>query len=109
MGRIQNAIKALRGDLEPPGPAPVSEVERASSPPPFFATREQRLGLTDNNDPVKIERDLMVHLPKKEWIDYSHRMIHHGRQVCKSRKPLCDACSMQSFVPVSEWPLKSSR
>jgi len=59
----------------------------------------RRLGLTDNTDPVKVERDLMEQIPKKEWIDYSHRMIHHGRRVCKARKPLCDECSMKSFCP----------
>jgi endonuclease-3 len=58
-----------------------------------------RLGLTKHTDPVKIERDLMQLLPKGEWIDFSHRMIHHGRQVCAARKPLCDRCSMESFCP----------
>ncbi len=59
----------------------------------------RRLGLTGESQPVKIERDLMQLLPKKEWIDFSHRMIHHGRRVCKARKPDCEACSMQSFCP----------
>jgi len=59
----------------------------------------RRLGLTDETDPVKVERDLMDQIPKKEWIDYSHRMIHHGRRVCKARKPLCDDCTMKSFCP----------
>ncbi|MAT68999.1 MAG: endonuclease III [Planctomycetaceae bacterium] len=59
----------------------------------------RRLGLTDQNDAVKVERDLMEILPKKEWIDYSHRLIYHGRQVCKARKPACDECSMLKFCP----------
>jgi endonuclease-3 len=59
----------------------------------------RRLGLTGETDPVKIERDLMGQLPKKEWIDFSHRMIYHGRAVCNARKPLCDACSMQPICP----------
>jgi len=59
----------------------------------------RRLGLTQETDAVKVERDLMEQLPKKEWIDYSHRMIHHGRQICKARKPLCDECSMENFCP----------
>lgn len=59
----------------------------------------RRLGLTQETDAVKVERDLMEQIPKKEWINYSHRMIHHGRQVCKARKPLCDQCSMESFCP----------
>ncbi len=59
----------------------------------------RRLGLTENSDAVKIERDLMLVLPKKEWIDFSHRMIHHGRRICKARKPLCDDCGMNKFCP----------
>jgi len=59
----------------------------------------RRLGLTKETDPVKAERDLMELLPKKEWINFSHRMIHHGRQICNARKPLCDECSMNKFCP----------
>jgi endonuclease-3 len=59
----------------------------------------RRLGLTTEKDAVKIEKDLMELLPRKEWIDYSHRMIHHGRQVCKARKPDCEQCSMKRFCP----------
>ncbi len=59
----------------------------------------RRLGLTKQKDPVKVERDLMRVLPKREWIDFSHRMIHHGRQVCAARKPLCEKCSMNKFCP----------
>ena len=59
----------------------------------------RRLGLTDQKDAVKIERDLMELLPEKEWIDFSHRMIHHGRGVCGARRPRCDECSMKSFCP----------
>jgi endonuclease-3 len=59
----------------------------------------RRLGLTSQQDPVKIEQDLVKLLPRKEWIDYSHRMIHHGRRVCKARKPLCDECSMNKICP----------
>lgn len=59
----------------------------------------RRLGLTAETDAVKVERDLMQLLPKSQWIDFSHRMIHHGRQVCSARKPKCDACSMNKFCP----------
>jgi len=59
----------------------------------------RRLGLTQEKDPVKIERDLMQVLPRKEWIDYSHRMIHHGRQICKARKPLCKQCTLKKYCP----------
>jgi endonuclease-3 len=58
-----------------------------------------RLGLTGKKDPVQIERDLIAILPKKEWIDYSHRMIYHGRAVCKARKPRCDSCNFAKFCP----------
>ncbi len=59
----------------------------------------RRLGLTSVKDAVKVERDLMQLLPKKEWIQFSHRMIHHGRAICNARKPLCEECSMRKFCP----------
>jgi endonuclease-3 len=59
----------------------------------------RRLGLTDETDPVKAERDLMEILPRKQWVDFSHRMIHHGRQICDARRPKCDECSMRRFCP----------
>ena len=59
----------------------------------------RRLGLTDQKDPVKVERDLMQILPKKEWIVYSHRVIRHGRLVCQSRKPDCEGCMLESKCP----------
>ena len=59
----------------------------------------QRLGLTRHKDPVKIERDLIELLPKREWIAFSHRMIYHGRQICVARRPKCEQCSMNKFCP----------
>jgi endonuclease-3 len=59
----------------------------------------RRLGLTREHDAVKIEADLNALLPKKEWIDFSHRMIRHGRKVCVARKPRCEQCSMQRYCP----------
>jgi len=59
----------------------------------------RRLGLTAAKDAVRVERDLMQLLPKKEWIQYSHRMIYHGRAVCSARRALCDECSMTRFCP----------
>jgi endonuclease-3 len=61
----------------------------------------QRLGLTDNNQPEKIERDLMELVPKKDWIDFSHLLIYHGRKVCKARTPLCDQCVVEAYCPSS--------
>lgn len=61
----------------------------------------QRLGLTENKQPEKIEADLIELLPKKEWIDFSHRLIWHGRRVCQARRPLCEKCSIETFCPSS--------
>ena len=58
-----------------------------------------RLGLTTHTNAEKIERDLMEILPKKQWIDFSHRTIWHGRKICVARKPKCPECSMKSFCP----------
>jgi endonuclease-3 len=58
-----------------------------------------RLGLTTHTDPVKIERDLMRLIPKKEWTMFSHRLIFHGRQVCFARKPLCEQCVLLQVCP----------
>lgn len=63
------------------------------------ARLSRRLGLTQHKDPIKIERDLMEQLPKNEWIDFSHRMIHHGRRICTARKPKCDECPLGTFCP----------
>lgn len=59
----------------------------------------RRLGLTANKDPVKIEKDLMEIVPKSEWVAFSHRMIHHGRQICVARKPRCSDCPFRSICP----------
>ncbi len=63
------------------------------------ARLSKRLGLTRQTDPVKIERDLMAVLPKREWVDFSHRMIAHGRKICVARKPKCDACPLSTICP----------
>ena len=59
----------------------------------------QRMGLSVYSDPVKIERDLMDLVPRKEWTMFGHRMIFHGRQVCYARKPLCDSCALAKLCP----------
>ncbi|MBL8205639.1 MAG: endonuclease III [Blastocatellia bacterium] len=61
----------------------------------------QRLGLTQNEQPEKIEQDLIAMTPKKEWIDFSHLLIAHGRAVCKARKPSCEICPLESLCPSS--------
>jgi len=60
-----------------------------------------RLGLTENKPPEKIERDLVELVPKKDWIDFSHLLIYHGRRVCKARKPLCEKCVVEKYCPSS--------
>ena len=59
----------------------------------------ERLGLTKQSDPEKIERDLMALTPQEEWIDLSHLLIFHGRRVCDARKPQCGACVVAQFCP----------
>jgi endonuclease-3 len=59
----------------------------------------RRLGLTHEQDPTKIERDLGKILPPAEWTGFSHRLIIHGRRVCYARKPACSKCALSSLCP----------
>lgn len=59
----------------------------------------RRLGLTEEKNPVKAERDLMAIIPRRQWTTFSHRMIFHGRQVCHSRKPRCEECTLSDICP----------
>lgn len=52
------------------------------------------LGLTDQTQPEKIEQQLMALLPRGEWIDFSHRLIYHGRRICIARRPQCPECPL---------------
>ena len=56
-----------------------------------------RLDLTRNEDPKKIEQDLMQVIPKDKWIQFSHQIIWHGRRICQARKPKCAECNMESL------------
>jgi len=56
-------------------------------------------GLTESRNPEIIERDLMALLPRKEWIEFSHRMIHHGRAICIARRPKCIECPLLRICP----------
>ena len=58
-----------------------------------------RLGLSNHNDPVKIEQDLMSKIPQDHWINLSHQLIHHGRQICKAQKPRCEQCVFADLCP----------
>ena len=55
----------------------------------------QRMGLTKNKDAVKIEKDLMKIVPQKEWVDFTHLFIDHGRKICV-KKPKCEQCVLNS-------------
>lgn len=57
------------------------------------------LGLTTSENPEQIERDLMELVPRDEWIDFSHRLIHHGRKICIARRPNCLACPLLPNCP----------
>lgn len=57
------------------------------------------LELTSEKDPKKIERDLMAILPEKHWIDFSHRLILHGRKTCIARRPRCAECPIAKDCP----------
>jgi endonuclease-3 len=59
----------------------------------------QRLGLTKNQDPEKIERDLMKLVPRAHWTDWSHWLIWHGRRRCFARKPDCVNCEILRLCP----------
>ena len=61
----------------------------------------QRLGLTREEDPVKIERDLMKIVPRREWGRFPHLLIWHGRRVCIARRPLCERCVLNDLCPSS--------
>lgn len=57
----------------------------------------QRIGLTQNSDPVKIEFDLMEIVPREEWTHFSNLLIWHGRKTCVAKKPLCETCPIRKL------------
>ncbi len=61
-----------------------------------------RLGLTQADDPKKVEEDLMRIIPKDHWIAFSHEMIHHGRQICIARKPRCIDCPLETLCDAAD-------
>lgn len=69
----------------------------------------RRLGLTDFEDPVKIEKQLGSYLPKDQWGPFSLRTILHGRRVCDAKKPLCAACVLEDICPSSRLPKRTRR
>ena len=61
----------------------------------------QRLGLTRQEDPVKIERDLQRLVPRRDWNRFPHLLIWHGRRVCLAREPRCEICVVRDLCPAS--------
>jgi endonuclease-3 len=57
------------------------------------------LAFTREKDPARIERDLMALIPVKDWIDYAHLLIQHGRTLCKARRPACEECFLNKLCP----------
>ena len=69
----------------------------------------RRLGLTDHDDPVKVEMDLNSYLPPVEWGPFSLRLILHGRRICDAKKPQCGACALEEICPSSLLPKRRPR
>ena len=87
--KTANVVAAELGD--PQGVVVDTHVRRLS----------QRLGLTKQEDPVKIERDLVKLVPRADWGRFPHLLIWHGRRVCDARRPLCEECVLNDLCPAS--------
>jgi endonuclease III len=87
--KTANVVAAELG--EPQGVVVDTHVRRLS----------QRLGLTKQEDPVKIERDLMKLVPRERWGVFPHLLIWHGRRVCDARDPRCEVCVLNDLCPSS--------
>ena len=87
--KTANVVVAERGD--PQGIVVDTHIRRLS----------QRLGLTRNDDPVAIERDLQRVVPRESWGRLPHLFIWHGRRVCDARKPRCEECVLSELCPAS--------
>jgi endonuclease-3 len=87
--KTANVVSAERGNAQ--GIVVDTHVRRLS----------QRLGLTKQEDPVKIERDLMHVVPREDWARFPHLLIWHGRRVCDARRPECERCVVNDLCPAS--------
>jgi len=65
-----------------------------------------RIGLTTSENPGIIEKDLMKILPRKEWANFSHYLVYHGREICQARKPKCEICSILPYCDYGRKKLK---
>ncbi len=68
-----------------------------------------RLGLTKNTTPEKVERDLIRILPQERWVDFSHQIIHLGREICIARKPRCMDCPLEDLCQSKDKTWSSRR
>ena len=59
----------------------------------------RRLGLSREEDPVKVERDLMALVPRRDWLDFNFLLVEHGRALCQARKPRCPECFLRRLCP----------
>jgi endonuclease-3 len=87
--KTANVVSAERGNAQ--GVVVDTHVRRLS----------QRLGFTKEEDPVKIERDLMRLVPRADWARFPHLLIWHGRRVCDARRPACERCVISDLCPSS--------
>jgi endonuclease-3 len=87
--KTANVVSAERGNAQ--GIVVDTHVRRLS----------QRLGFTKEEDPVKIERDLMRLVPREDWARFPHLLIWHGRRVCDARRPACERCVVGDLCPSS--------
>ena len=61
-----------------------------------------RLGLSEEKNPDKIEKDLISLVPKKEWLHFNYMLVNHGRKICQARKPLCGECRLNHLCPSAQ-------
>ena len=87
--KTANVVSAERGNAQ--GIVVDTHVRRLS----------QRLGLTRQEDPVKIERDLMRLVPREDWARFPHLLIWHGRRICDARRPRCEECPLAELCPLA--------
>lgn len=62
----------------------------------------ERLGLSSQQSPEKIEKDLMVLVPKRDWLHFNYLLVNHGRAICQARKPRCPGCPIQDLCPAAK-------
>ena len=87
IGRKSANVIMLEAFKKPQGIAVDTHVKRISN----------RIGLSKNNDPEKIEQDLLKIIPKKYYYDVNHLLVWHGRKTCSARKPNCEACAINKY------------